>query len=285
MTEPGMPVDAVSEPEPGPRRRGPVAFGALLVGVGVALLLAQTGALPPEWRRSVWPVLLMSFGGVRLLQVTRHGREGLFFVVAGAWWLAGIYGWLSLPDTWPVLVVGLGASIVLQAMTTPPRDTALPFGRRHSGAVPWILVAIIVGAVLSNGRNHPFTPVLARDDGASVVAVAGQAERDIVGRGPAKSDLVAVMGKSLLDLSQATVGPGETFRVEVLTVMGRSVIRVPDHWIVDVDAVATAGSIRDVREYLRPAAGDTPPAESEPQPAPRVVVDGLVMMGSLIITS
>ncbi len=289
MSETSMSAEIGGDPGPDHRRRGPVAAGTLLVAIGVALLLVQTGALPAGWHASIWPILLMLFGAARLLQVTWHGREGLFFVVAGAWWLAGMQGWLSLPRTWPVLIVGLGASIMLQAATAPPRDPSTRhLYRRHAGVAPWILLAILGGAMLSGDRHFSLGSVLTPNDGASIVAVAGHSERGV--QGTLKSgDVIAVMGRSVLDLTQATVEPGETITVDVVTLMGNSTIRVPEHWTVDVEAVAAFGRINDNREYLRDWATPTPDDPAAPQggskTGPRIVVDGLVMMGSLLITS
>lgn len=287
MSETSMPVEG-GDNEPGrqPRGHGTVVFGGMLVALGVALLLAQTHALPVGWRTTIWPVLLMLFGATRLLQVTRHGREGLFAIVAGAWWLAGLQGWLSLTRTWPVLIVGLGASVMLQAITAPPREMRLAhhFPKRHSGGAPWILLAILAGAVMTTERPDALSRLLTPDDDVSVVTVAGRGHRDVEGAGFKKGDLVAVMGRSVLDLTKATVEPGETVKVDVMTFWGSSTIRVPEGWTVDVNAVAAFGAIRDNRADLRDAdPGDR--ASDSPQTGPRVVVDGLVMMGSLTITS
>jgi hypothetical protein len=180
-----------------------MAFGALLVAIGVALLAAQVGALPAGWRTSIWPVLLIVFGAVRLLQVTRRGREGFFFVVAGAWWLAGIQGWLSLPRTWPVLIVGLGASFIVQAITTPRRIAGAPqyFAKRHSGAHPWVLLAILAGAAITADRPATMS-WLASTDGTNVVTVGGHASREVEGSAWKDGDVVTVMGRSYLDLTR-----------------------------------------------------------------------------------
>jgi hypothetical protein len=279
--------DSAPEGVPDQQRRGPMVFGALLVAIGIALLAAQAGALPAGWRTSLWPILMMLYGAVRMLQVTRRGREGFFFVVAGAWWLAGLQGWLSLPRTWPVLIVGLGASVVVQAFTAPPRIAGVPhqFGRRRSGAHSWVLLAILAGAVISADR-HDAMAWLTSTDGKGVITVGGHSTREVEGTGWTEGDIVTVMGRSDLDLTRATVGQDETITVNVMTLMGNSTIRVPDSWTVEIKAAAAFGRVRDNREYLRdPEPDDWSAARSTSNGGPRLVVDGLVMMGSLLITS
>ena len=287
MSETSTSADGAPEATPDQQRRGPMVFGALLVAIGVALLAAQAGALPAGWRTSIWPILLMLFGGVRLLNVTRRGREGFFFVVAGAWWLAGLQGWLSLPRTWPVLIVAMGASVIVQALTAPPRVAGVPhqFGRRHSGAYSWVLLAILAGAVISADR-HDAMAWLTSTDGKGVITVGGNASREVEGNEWKNGDVVTVMGRSYLDLTGATIDQGETITVNVMTLMGNSTIRVPDTWTVEVKAAAAFGRVRDNREYLRdPEPGDWSATGGAPNAGPRLVVDGLVMMGSLLITS
>jgi hypothetical protein len=71
----------------------------------------------------------------------------------------------------------------------------------------------------------------------------------------------------------------------VLTLMGATTLRVPEDWTVDVKAGAAFGRVRDNREYLRdPRPDDWSASPDTAKPGPRLVVNGLVMMGSLLIT-
>jgi hypothetical protein len=276
-------------------RRGAVIVGALLVAIGAVMLIERVGLLPLEWRKGIWPVLLMAFGTARLARPTRHGREGLFFVLAGAWWLAGLAGWISLTSTWPLLVVAFGASIVLQGLTTPgdlAARTPGMFPRRHSGAMSWVLLAILAGAFISYDGGREWTRL--SDDGAvRVVSVMGRGERHVEGNLAGQADLFTVMGRGSLDLSDATVAPGSEVTVDGLTLMGASVIRVPDNWVVDVRTVAAMGRVRDDRDFPSRRAGstsgtapDSTVGDTQASPAPpRLVIKGTVLMGTLIIRS
>jgi predicted membrane protein len=87
-------------------------------------------------------------------------------------------------------------------------------------------------------------------------------------------EITSVMGESVLDLRQATIPPGEEAVLDVFTMMGGLVIRVPAEWMVDVQAVPVMGGIKDQR-VGRVEAGTTTP--------PRLVVRGSLMMGGLSI--
>lgn len=269
------------------QRTGPALVGALLVAIGVVMLAERTDALPVEWRTSVWPGLLMVLGAARLVQPTHRGREGLFLLLAGAWWYAGLAGWLSLVTTWPVLVIAMGASVVLQGLTAPrdPRLANGVFRRRHSGAMSWVLMAILAGALLNNRSGHLVSNVVTGADGAfHVASVMGESEHHLEGPGIRNGDVWTVMGKSSLDLRAATVDPGAEVTIDGLTLMGTSIIRVPDDWSVELKTVAAVGRVRDDRSnaaFGRDRSGTSDPGRSGP--APRLVVRGAVVMGSLIV--
>jgi hypothetical protein len=60
--------------------------------------------------------------------------------------------------------------------------------------------------------------------------------------------------------------------------MGGVVLRVPSNWTVDTGAITAVGAVRDERA---PAIA----AEATGDPAPRLVLRGLVVFGRLSITS
>ena len=111
-----------------------------------------------------------------------------------------------------------------------------------------------------------------------LVSVMGRSEH--VSRATAfqGADVTNVMGRSELDLTQATLEPGARADVRVFSAMGSVVIRVPATWTVDSGTVSAIGKVRDDRD--RPIE-----AEAGATPAPRLVLRGLVMFGRVTITS
>ncbi len=170
---------------------GAVAVGVLLVGIGGAMLAERLDLLPQAWRLQIWPVLLMAFGAARLLQPRRRGRRGLVFVLGGAWWFAVLSGWLSAERTWPLLIVGFGADVMLAAMTTqrglPPADG---FRRRHSGGLGWVLIAILVGALITNGGGRDWSEMVAPNAQFRSVVVAGRSDHHVESLSAGDADIV-----------------------------------------------------------------------------------------------
>ena len=75
----------------------------------------------------------------RMAAARAPGRDGLFFVLAGGWWLAGLAGWLSMERTWPLLFVALGVGVMFQSVApgaSTPRNALPAHGRRRGGASP-----------------------------------------------------------------------------------------------------------------------------------------------------
>lgn len=266
-----------------------VILGALLVAAGTALLLERLGAMPPVWRDRIWPLLLIGYGLARMLQPRSQGRVGLFFVLSGAWWLAGVSGWISLERTWPLLVVAIGVSMMFQAVTPAIDGPDFPSRlRARQGGAPWILLAILLGAALSSGvgrnnyaRNNYEEGVL------HVFSVIGRSTSHLSATTLTRGEVVTIIGGSAIDLRDLTIAPGETVTLDVFTLMGGSAISVPDGWIVDIQAVPVLGGIRD-RRIPRDSEldGAVEPGVATPAgPAPHLVVRGTVIMGGLTIRS
>ncbi|HUR35965.1 MAG TPA: DUF5668 domain-containing protein, partial [Vicinamibacterales bacterium] len=134
------------------RSTAPVVIGALLVAAGAALLIERLGAMPPQWRNGIWPVLLIGYGVAQLVIAPGQGRGGLFFALGGAWWLAGLSGWISFQRTWPLLFVALGVSIMYDSLTASGTGAGADrLGRRRRGPAHWLLIAILIGSVMTSG--------------------------------------------------------------------------------------------------------------------------------------
>lgn len=302
--------------EPTEPRGGRVLMGALLVATGAALLIERMLTLPSPWRTTIWPILLMAYGVARLTQPNPRGRQGLFVVLAGAWWLAGVSGWVAMDRTWPVLLVALGLSIMLQSMTSGGAATGTPgsFGRRQRhGAAPWILLAILFGAAVSSGlRPQTFAQTASSEGFVRIYSVVGGTNAHVNGTPFTGGEVVSIMGGSVVDLRNAVVAPGETVTLNVFALMGGGSIRVPEGWTVDLQVVPIFGSARDSRfgrrgfgragdfdrdQLFEPAApGDRdaaaqPAAPAEPGAAapasapPHLIIRGSVIMGGFAVRS
>jgi hypothetical protein len=228
--------------------------------------------------------------------------------MAGAAWLGlGEVGWLSMEDSWPLAVIALGLIIALNggarrwqgtpataAAATPVAGVPpLPAGlhRKHrpqrslSGmAVIGIWIAIFVAFQSSGGRSfNRFVTDESSSDRVRVFSVFGRAEHQSEAVPFKGADLTNVFGRSEIDLRNATLPPGQTSGIRLVSMFGAVVVRVPPNWSVDAGAVSAFGGVRDVR-MLRPP--DTETAEgAAPGPPPKLILRGLVAFGRLTITS
>jgi hypothetical protein len=276
-------------------RKGDIVIGATLVLTGIAVVLDRAGVL--HWRDqwTLWPLILGGIGLARLLQsVPGEPKQGLLFLTAAGWLLLGESGWVSLEESWPIAVIALGLIVALNGGTRrrwrmpqptggPEDPTQVRRGRRrhrhaHSLsplAVVGTWIAIVVALQVSGVRS--FSEANASDR-VRVVSVMARSEHISQATAFQGADITNVMGRSELDLHNATMAPGANATVHVFSAMGAVVLRVPPTWTVETGSVTALGGVRDVR--------DSPLEREETAgPAPRLVLRGLVMFGRLTITS
>jgi len=275
-------------------RKGPgnIVIGVMLVVTGVVIMLDRSGALTLRNHWTVWPIILGGIGLARFLQsIPGEPKQGLLFMTAAAWLFLAEAGWVSLADSWPIFIIVFGVIVAINGgrrrrrwhgPKPPPgsEERAHYRGLRRPDyplsplAVLGIWIAVVVGLQVSGFRSLSGESVSER---IGLVSVMGRSEH--VSRATAfqGANVTNVMGRSELNLTQATLAPGATADVSVFSAMGNVVLRVPPTWTVDTGAVTALGKIADDR-------GTLPTAEAEALPAPRLVLRGLVLFGRVTIT-
>ena len=153
-------------------------------------------------------------------------------------------------------------------------------------AILGIWIAIFIGFQMSgtsrfrdwNSSRNTASAVESTSDRVQIVSVMGRS--DHVSRATAfrGANVTNVMGRSDIDLRDATLAPGATASMQVFSMMGAVVLRVPPTWTVDIAAVSAMGGIQDERPKQRTDEGGA--ASGTP---PRLVLRGLVTMGRLTI--
>ena len=146
------------------------------------------------------------------------------------------------------MFLGIGIAAVLVAHTLQGRD--------------------LVRATATSPKSH-------------LMAVIGDTHRSSEASPFLSADMTAIAGDCTLDLSRATIPAGEEATIEVFALMGSISVRVPDGWTVDTRTMPVLGGISD----LRVPSTSTGLTALETGQAPRLVLRGFVMMGSLFIRS
>jgi hypothetical protein len=213
---------------------------------------------------------------------------------------------------WPLGLVLLGASMVLQALRGAPDASK---GSAPIGAAIWL---VLLGLFLTHTFERRGSA--APDEGGRVklFSIMG-GDRRVIDSAFHGADLTAVMGGVKLDLTNAQVTPGEPVVIDVFALMGGAEVYVPEDWTVDLQAISILGGTEDKRRTAQAAEGrrgrrerDDDRDEPAPPPAPpaaplpiepvkpdlerpdsgapggsrpRVVLRGFVMMGGLVIKS
>lgn len=172
---------------------------------------------------------------------------------------------------WPVGLVLFGAAMVVQSFQRT--DTA-PAALRQNMGLGHVLIWVIIAVSFSQGFSRNVRVRTDSSETASVVAVMGHHQQVSSATAFRSAEMTTIMGRGDLDLRTATIAPGEEAEIEVFTLMGESAIRLPDGWNVDLRATRVLGGVRDRRTGARGVAG-----------APRIVIRGFVMWGTLVIRS
>jgi hypothetical protein len=212
---------------------------------------------------------------------------------------------------WPILLTLFGISIIVQAWKGDTAPFGAPAGRPIVG--PGLVLFLVVVTILAtrvDGRR--FTPVGApTDSDISVVGIMGRDERVSTSPALRGGSMTTVMGRTRLDLRQATLAPTGEAVIDVFGMMGSVDVLVPEEWTVDVQAWAIMGGVQDrrkgqiasrerekeqtIEQGQTPALQDRgPDGSSRPEPAtpsagataqqgPKLVIRGTVVMGGLVV--
>jgi hypothetical protein len=188
---------------------------------------------------------------------------------------------------WPVLLIVLGAALVVQAIWgrgAPVAEGGPDVG--YSWFV-WLIVVVAIFSYVDQRRG-------AAADGAGPVNVHAIMSRQqrLVAADFQGATVTSVMGRSLLDLRNASLAAGEEAVVDVFALMGRIEVHVPPDWVLDVQTVSILGGVDGERPRRRreadadrvpagaasaPAAGSTTPTTTPP----RLVLRGIILMGGM----
>ena len=108
--------------EPDERIRGTkkLVWGFFLIALGGAFLLDRLHVVDLPSLGSLWPAVFL----VIAVSHVAEGRLGsaLTFLLLGAWFFACEFGWYGLDygNSWPLVLIAVGAGIVVRALGGEP---------------------------------------------------------------------------------------------------------------------------------------------------------------------
>jgi predicted membrane protein len=235
--------------------RGGLLTPRLIVGLaialfGVVLVMDRLNIVIADQVLRWWPAVIVAVGAL-IYQQSRHvgsGINGILVMIVGGWLLLNTLGIVQLRFWelfWPMVLIGIGVVLVMQAMGRRTREAA----------------------------------TAGSDDTMNIFAVLSGVKRSSLSTRFRGGEITAFMGGFQIDLRQATIPPGEEAVLDVFMGMSGGEIFVPTTWTVATPIVPILGGIDDKRIPALPGSVDAN------KPAPRLVLRGLMMLGGIEIKS
>ncbi len=222
--------------------------GAAIALFGVVLVLDRLNLVFADAILRWWPAVIIAIGALIFSQARRTGGgvNGIIVMIVGGWLLLNSVGILRVrfwEMFWPMVLIGIGSVLVMQAM------------RRHTREAAGVEA----------------------DDTLNIFVVMGGMKRVSTSQRFRGGEVTTIMGGAQLDLRQATIPPGEEAALDIFALMGGCEIKVPPSWTVVTPLMPIMGGVDDKRHLPDPAQsiGATP--------APRLVLRGMLLMGGIEI--
>jgi len=226
------------------RHRGSgVAFGSIVLAVGVILLLDRQGILDAgQIFPFFWPTALLVGGLLALSRSTASGGRvwGGIFTAAGILLFLDRLGYahFSFHAMWPLVLIGIGLMLVWRT--------------------------------LEDNRSEPVPPT------ANVInqfSAFGGGELKNDGKDFRGGEVLAIMGGYQIDLRKASIA-GSPAVLHANAMFGGIEIRVPPSWRVILDGLPLLGGYTDETEHPDVQAGVQ---------VPELIVKGFAMFGGVAV--
>ena len=246
------------------RESGRVVGGLILVAVGAALLLRNTGYLMPGWLFS-WPVILILAGIYTGFKHNFRNNSWLIIMAVGCFFLVSKFiPSLSLePLFWPIVIIGLGVVFILR----PGRKNWLNF-KNDIEYDKWKNVRT------DSLQDQPEDATLDSNGYLVVRSVFSGVNRNVVSKNFQGGHISSVFGGAGIDLSQADINGQVIIKFDV--VFGGAKLVVPPHWAVQNEIDGVFHGVDDKRKWHTDAGSN---------PAKILILRGSAVFGGIEITS
>lgn len=238
--------------------------GVILLIVGAAFLLANLGVFQVEDIHRFWPVLLIVWGALKALGISRFGTGaprllwGGALMVTGGLLLAQNFGYIHgnvWQVIWPVMLIFLGISFLF---------------RTHLFGIP----PGVPGVSGNPAGGWPSNPAGGGANSLDETTVFGGINRRIDSQEFEGGRLSSVFGGIEIDLRKANTKRDEIV-IEADAVFGGIELMVPEHWRVTVQGAGVFGGYEDQTHPSSAAAAD--------EKRPHLIVTGSAVFGGVSV--
>jgi predicted membrane protein len=254
---------------------GGLFIGLLLAGIGVVLLLQNLGIFYFDELWQFWPVILIIFGGTRLVSAWDLGGRifgGIMLLVGGIFLLhnLGLLHGNVLAYFWPVILIAIGVSLLVRALEgnhmwdlwgDHPQPSAS--GTPNAGTPN-------TGAAAPQSTYFSATKGVDSRNTFKEEHIFSGAKRRIETQEFEGGEALVIFGGIELDLRKASTKREQVF-IEANAIMGGIEIRVPETWHVTVRGTAIFGGYND--ETIKSIGADTR--------TPELIVTGAAIFGGV----
>ena len=93
-----------------------LVWGVFLIVLGILFLLDHAGLVSIPHVGQMWPAVFFAIAAIRVLE--RRFGSAVEFLALGTWFFICEFEWhgLTYQNSWPLLLIGLGAGIVIKAL-------------------------------------------------------------------------------------------------------------------------------------------------------------------------
>jgi len=246
------------------REGGRVIGGLILVCVGAALLLRNTGFFMPGWLFS-WPMILILIGIYTGFKHNFRNNSWLILIGVGGFFLVTKFmPWLGLqPLFWPLLIIGAGILFIIRPGKREwlgmKDDTVNDQWKTSSNSI--------------SGESSQ-AGTIDSSDYLLVRSVFSGVKRNVVSKNFQGGHISSVFGGAEIDLSQAEINSPVTIKFEV--VFGGAKLVVPSHWAVQNEIDGIFHGVDDNRRF-------NPSASINPEKV--LILKGSAVFGGIEIRS
>nr|WP_287936542.1 DUF5668 domain-containing protein [Algoriphagus sp.] len=272
-----------------PRNDGNIAFGFIILGIGVILLLRKIGLFIPDWVLS-WPMILIAIGTFSIIKHEFKSFFGFIMLFIGTYFLLkrefdfdfGIGQYI-----WPIGLIILGIYLITQKNREnkvledirknweSQRKTTSSFSSGSKLEDAKIVEEGETKSSFQSSDSAGFTRTTGTSfaDRLNIDAIFSGVNRKMMSKNFQGGKITAAFGGADLDLTQVDFEGVVTIQVDII--FGGVKMIVPPHWDIRTEVTNIAAGLEDKR-FFRDGGVD---------PSKVVVLKGTILFGGLEIKS